>query len=479
MNTTIYRDDSLFNCEIHNLRKLSEGGQAALVLEKPCEGSVTTPVYKLESPANDLVPSWNTRTPEGSHAEIFVRLLIEGRWSKWFSYGKWSTLIERRCPDDEDRLAWSNSWRDGGDSSINVKDGKLAEAFQLKAVLRAHPNAKEMPSIRLLAATWKNTDDPDWHSKLSYPEEKVEEKKRVLLDTPAISQMRRDPAYGGVICSAVTITVLMNTYGRDFLPEEVTYAGLDYAFVGNGNWSYSCACAGAYGFESFCVYTDFEGLRQELSKGHPVGLSVKYSLRHDSDVPFLENATGTTHGHLIACIGYYFNEELGEFVYYCNDSAGSFDLSAGPREYKESDLSKAWYRRMTYFCRDKNLPGGDAHAFRRMEAKLAEIPGNPGVYSLEAGGNRIALPRDFQDRRYGSFDGRGTIYWYDDEEHTPLGEGRRRVTANRVFHYEGVIITDDGNIKIQSDLWNLLLAQGRKIVVGIVDSAGYHYIVKL
>ena len=92
--------------------------------------------------------------------------------------------------------------------------------------------------LRLVAATFKNTNDPDWWSACSLTEGTGEIPDSVLLDTPSIAQTIRDPDYGGVICSATSMSMLLDGQGADVLPEEVALTAFDYGYGGNGNWSF-------------------------------------------------------------------------------------------------------------------------------------------------------------------------------------------------------------------------------------------------
>ena len=281
-----------------------------------------------------------------------------------------------------------------------------------------------------------------------------------------------------LICSATAIAMQMCHQGLDVLPEETTFLCNDYGFGGTGNWSYTVACAGAHGFESYACYMSKADLMAEVAKGNPVGLSVKYSWRDDFDVPQLDNATVTTHGHLIVCTGYYDSKELGETVFYINDPAGGFDVSSGPREYRWSQLSKAWYRRMTYVCRRKE--GTPLlRAMPRIEVQLVPVSGKPGVYTLVAEGKPVKFSIDFLREKRKTFGGHGTMYWYCEDDLSELTDQTKRCTANHNFHYEGVLVTPDGDVWIEGDYFNRLKARGKTVVFGAVENSGLHYIAKL
>lgn len=470
-----------------------EGG--VLQMQAPGEAYWLSPVFRTEKPFNDLVASWNTETPAGTYAEIFGRLYlpeydgwtdssgkIHDGWSDWISWGKWSPYIARSCPhqqdshprkdsEEEDGWVYANSRYRGGDSSLNVRGSLTAAAFQLKAVLHAEKSCQALPSLYLLAATWKNTNDPNWQQDCTYPEEPITPAPSVLLDTPAMSQKARDPDYGGVICSATSIAMLMNGQSADLLPEDVTLLNYDYAFGGNGNWSFTCAAAGAYGYESYVSYSSFAAVRQELTRGYAVAFSVKYSNKPDDDQPYLENAPSHTDGHLITIVGYRFSEELGEYIYYSNDPGTKSDAATAHRQYRESQLDQCWYRRAVYFVHKKR-PGAGLYARKYQDAALQPVKGRPGLWTLMAEGRQVFLPSDFLTGRRESFGDHGTICYYVHGETTEIPAACRRVTANHVFRYDGISITKEGFLSFKDDEMDRLLKEGKVISLFVINNSG-------
>lgn len=481
-----------------NLSFADRLGDGAVRLKKEGEGVFLTPVIQTEKPFNDLVASWNTETPLGTEVEILGRVYLpeydgwtdrENRtydgWTDWITWGAWSTHIARACPecedshprkDSEERNGWAFAYSKPGygDSSLNVRGSFTASAFQLKAVLRAKEGCDGLPSLRLLAATWKNTNSETWQDECSYPEEPVQAAESVLLNTPAISQMVRDPAFAHVICSATCATMLMDGQGADLLPEDVTLLNYDYGFGGNGNWSFTCAAAGAYGYESYVSYSSFSALRQELTKGFGVALSVKYSNKEDDDQPYLENAPCHTNGHLITIVGYYYSKQLEEYVYCANDPAADSDGAVAHREYRQSQLDKCWYRRAAYFIHKKEAGAG---LFVRdyVSAVLMPVKEQPGVWALVADDSLLQIPADFQENKRASFGQHGTICYYAEDELTDIPDTCRRVTANHVFRYEGIGITPEGYLTFEEETLEKLLAAGKRVRLLVLDNCDTVY----
>ena len=481
-----------------NLTFADRLGDGAVRLKKEGEGVFLTPVIQTEKPFNDLVASWNTETPLGTEVEILGRVYLpeydgwtdrENRtydgWTDWITWGVWSTHIARACPecedshprkDSEERNGWAFAYSKPGygDSSLNVRGSFTASAFQLKAVLRAKEGCDGLPSLRLLAATWKNTNSETWQDECSYPEEPVQAAESVLLNTPAISQMVRDPAFAHVICSATCATMLMDGQGADLLPEDVTLLNYDYGFGGNGNWSFTCAAAGAYGYESYVSYSSFSALRQELTKGFGVALSVKYSNKEDDDQPYLENAPCHTNGHLITIVGYSYSKQLEEYVYCANDPAADSDGAVAHREYRQSQLDKCWYRRAAYFIHKKEAGAG---LFVRdyISAVMMPVKEQPGVWALVADDSLLQIPADFQENKRASFGQHGTICYYAEDELTDIPDTCRRVTANHVFRYDGIGVTPEGYLTFEEEALEKLLAAGKRVRLLVLDNCDTVY----
>ena len=479
------------------LEPFAVGDGALRLTEGTTEGVFLSAVYRT-APWNDLVASWNADTPRGTSVEIYARAYIPAYdgwsdgttaydgWTDWITWGEWSPYIERGCPmnadshprmDGETRGGWAfaNSYGSNGDSSLNINGGLTAEAFQLKAVLRADGSQQAQPVLRLMAATFKNTDDPDWWAACSLTEEPVETPEAVLLDTPSLAQLIRDPDYGGVICSAVSMTMLLDGQGADLLPEEVALTCFDYGYGGNGNWSFTCAGAGAFGYESYVHYASFEGLRQELAAGHAVTLSVKYSNAQGGKYPYLQNAPTNTGGHLITIVGYYFNAEFNEYVYYSNDPATGSDMNTAHREYRESQLSEAWYRRAAYFVHEKE-DGAGQYARETHEGMLWSVEGQKDVYALVTdAGDVLQLPSDFTRMPRESFGEHGTLALIVSGEEAELPESVRRVTANHNFFYNLFNVNEDGYFVFTADLIPELLAQGTPPTIFVIFNSGVTY----
>ena len=124
------------------------------------------------------------------------------------------------------------------------------------------------------------------------------------VEVPQFSQSVRSPNIAGVICNPTTTAMLLNGVSAregmplNLLPEEVAMGCYDFRAGNFGSWSFAMAAAGSYGYRSYVEYSTIEGIKRHLKSGAAVGASVAYS--NDPEDPlYLENATGSTGGHLI------------------------------------------------------------------------------------------------------------------------------------------------------------------------------------
>lgn len=320
-----------------------------------------------------MVMSWNSDTPEGTSVEVQAKVLVNhydkdksGKdievktWTDWLSWGEWSPFIQRASVSPDDELAYISV----DELTIKGSSGETASRVQLKVIFRSSNSNK--PTVRMLHGTLKNTlkgqaiekqfesalNESDWNKNIA---------------TPAMSQMIRDPNIANSICSPTTITMIMNGSGERLLPEEVAQSTFDFNY-GFGNWAFAMASAGSYGYEAYVDYTTIEGLKHEIAKGYPVGVSVKYSNdSKNTSYPYVEGAPGVTGGHLIVVTGFEKDAEGKEYVL-VNDSYAP-DNETVSRKYKLKQFERAWSNNTAYIIHEKEEGAGYAST-KRIDAEL-------------------------------------------------------------------------------------------------------------
>lgn len=264
-------------------------------------GSYTSPVVRPR-PFTKLVTGWNADTPNGTTVELLVRVLVNGKWSRWLGFGSWSPFISRASREQEgDDIAYIT-----GDTLHLTDATTSADALQMRATLTTEQPAIS-PRIYLLAATVNSPAPSDAPPVFC---------DRVL-EVPTYSCLVRDPAIGAHIPSATTLTMLMNRWGRDVLPEEIARCMYDSTTGRFGNAAFASAIAGVYGYECYPGFCELNALRREVQHGYAVAAQVHYrapalgqqndtpAATCDEGLPLWEEAVVDSTEHLLVVRGFY------------------------------------------------------------------------------------------------------------------------------------------------------------------------------
>lgn len=448
-------------------------GNGALKLKAGVkDGTFTSAVYSVAA-FQLLVASWNCDAPEDTYIEVYAKAYVNSKsaWTNWLSWGKWSPYIKRSCaeyPDNSDNLAIV----DVDTFTVRGQAEDFGSKVQLKVVLHSD-NGSATPVLRQLAATYTNTQKGEV-IKPVYAEKRVSEPSHVLLDTPAYSQDRRESDISNSICSPTTITTLLNDRGEDLLPEEVALNNYDFTYQGFGNWSFSVASAGEYGYESYVQYADMDILREELAKGYSVGISVSYS-NDKSSTDYVKDAPITTTGHLITVRGY---ETVNGVDYFdVSDSAVSSDKAA-LRRYRADQLDVAWKNRIAYIVHDKEANAGE-YAPQRYRAELRETKTGSNNYQLFVDGKQINLKNDFIYKSM-TDSGAGIVACCLNDSVLPaVAKPTVTTMANKEFDYN-VNMTGEGYIHLDPKLiFSNVKSAEKSITVFVITNAGKIYVAPL
>lgn len=432
-----------------------EIGRGALQLEDGAlEGSFTSEELPL-TPFTSLIMSWNTDLPEGSHSEVFCRAKAEdGTWSDWLSWGLWSPFIKRHSIEETDGGVASEEC-----DTLTMKKGLIGIAAQIRCVLRRQQADTAAPALRLLAVSVKRCLDDRMGDHM--------EKTYVNNPVPAYSQLIRDPNIGNVMCSPTTATVMMNGLGGDILPEETAMACWDHVYEGFGNWAYTMAAAGSFGYEAWLTYGDVDTMRQELLRGYVVGCNVGYSNtkeRANENAPYVENTPGYTGGHLMCVRGMEVID--GREYVLVNDSYGCPDTQA-LRRYPLDQFIYAWHG-VLYIVRPK-LKGAGYAAPYRFPAQLKRTEFGD-EWRLVVNGEEVALDPHFNGSRKLCT---GIVAY------TMLDAYSYRTTANRPFSYSKVTVNGNLFLPAKALLTASPLRENARMDVFVITNRGVTYTASL
>lgn len=328
-----------------------------------------------------LIPCWNVDSPPGTSVEMQVRVSADGRWSRWFGFGRWSPYLDRATPTaEEDDIA-----RVDGEI-LTLADGCPAANMVQMRMLLFSDTQEHSPKVRLMSVCTNATQ------KIGKPPRAFNR----TLELPAYSCQTRDPSIAGRIASATCLTMLMNRWGRDLLPEEVARLAYDFGAGHYSNLAYLCAVAGVYGFCAKLSYTGIAPLQREIWLGRPVAARVHYrapALSEEDDAkangrplpPILPGAIRNSYGHLVAVYG--FTQKNGEEYVLLNDPMAQTD--AGVRTEIPMAAFSKMYTGIALFMEKGQKTAGTA----RPERRLGTLTTDDNQLRLSGAGKELAPAR--------------------------------------------------------------------------------------
>lgn len=297
-------------------------------------------------PFSKMVVSWNADTPADTYITVKAQVFVDGKWSDWISWGRWSTY-ERASVKDDPETKLAGIWTD----TLYVKDGKMAHAFRLMASLNNSAGTNIVPVLKSVSATI----DLKGGAKREYPEHaNISDIMNVNkeIDVPAFSQMTRDPKIAGSICNPTSAACVIDYYLKKkgesaIFPEQSAAAIYDRVYEGFGNWCFAAAFIGSFGLNSRVEFCEsLYDLKREIYKGRPVIVSINKARSAENDkaseadfVVIHGFPISSTRGHIITVTGF---TKIGGDEYVCvNDSAAASDGEA-KRKYIAEEFDAAW-----------------------------------------------------------------------------------------------------------------------------------------
>ncbi len=332
-----------------------------------------------------MVMSWNADAPEGTWVEVTASVWLDKyqEWSNYVTWGKWSPFIQR---------ASHASYSTADSPHINIDwdeltvrgdpdDGDTASKVKLQVILHRDSTAIASPVLWYLHGTTRTTGvDPE---KVFRDGLGVIDDYTCEVEVPRYSQMIRSPNIGGIICNATTTTMLLNSVSQmegnclNLLPEEVSMGCYDFRANSFGNWAFAMAAAGSYGYQSYVDYSTIEGIKRHLKSGCAVGASVAYST-DPTAYNYLENAYGSTGGHLIVLRGFTVVDGVEYFI--SNDAFNPTNNEVR-KLYKVEQFENVWSRNTIYIVKPGKVTDVGKCPVERVHADLEEV--EPYKYALK------------------------------------------------------------------------------------------------
>ena len=329
----------------------------------------TSPWSTTGFAADELIPSWNARTPGRSAVSISVRVrTTAGRTGSWDTVARWAerdTTLARRSggtqADDVARVATD---------TVRATSGHRIAAWQVRVTLLRPKGSRTKPRLMSVGAVASAS------AKTSRPTSATTMTRTMELPVRRYSQMLHRgqyPKYGGggaAWCSPTATTMVLRSLGKG--PTKAQYAWVrkgikqrfvvhgarstyDHRYRGAGNWSFNTAYAGARGTDAFVTrLTSLRDAEAFVKAGIPLVVSIRFDRGGLDGAPIRSTA-----GHLVVIRGF---TASGAVI--VNDPAAA-RASTVRRVYRRAQLERAWLRGS----------GGAAYVVRTSRA-LPPLPGH-------------------------------------------------------------------------------------------------------
>lgn len=321
-----------------------------------------------------LIMSWNADTPSGTVVEAQARVLVDGNWTHWSSFGRWSPFLTTRAntrrPPRGPVTVQEN---------ILSLEGKTALQAQMRIYLYTE-DERLSPCVDLLALSVH----PFAFTTRLQSSRPIQRELRI----PAYSQLLRDPLFCGKISLPVCLTGLMNRWGEDVLPEELAHAMYDWADSTCGNMTFGVAAAGCWGYESYALWCDLPHLREEVRSGYAAAVRLGYT--GEFSPPPAVQECGESHGHFVVVTG--FVSRSGTDYVVVNDPMAPRNDCAG-RLWRLSYFLDVWDG-LTLLLHRRREKGGWQKP-NRVAVTLVPVPEIQGLYRLRHASETMELSADF------------------------------------------------------------------------------------
>ena len=387
-------------------------------------GCYTSPA--LPMPLFDaLRVSWNASAPDGTAVEAQARVMVDGNWTQWVGFGKWSPFLHREGQPPQER-----------GPLVRLPDQlQLDSKYAMQAQLRIYLYSKDekaTPAVTLLGASARPVG--------VIPASGRPVNARLHLMPYAMA--RRAPALQSCMDLAICLASLTNRWGADLLPEEFAQVLRDWRGPDSSdprNLCFAAAAANRWGFPSWVAYGGPGLLRSEARAGFGtvVGLQATPAQR-EAGMP----------EYRYAAVRGFAAIDGNQQVLLCDPWAGAEDFDA-ETSMPIDDFLVAWDN-VALLMRPRSneaMPTGST----RSSAWLRHLPdGDPEIYHLWVNGEERLLPDDFCAAG-------GVLAWSLPDEHP------HATTAHRAMQF---VEPEQGGIR---------LAHGdtpRKYTVYAIDTAG-------
>jgi hypothetical protein len=289
----------------------------------------TSRVFEARFPFNEVCPSWNVDTPDGSgfYVELRVGRQEGDIWSPFFYMGRWG-----RVPNVAEHVAKNEFGH--VDVDYFVSD-RTYDRLQYRIHFFPSADGKH-PVLRRFGLCYSNTtgDRQLWERDHRAPKPVPPERWQRRLPVPFVTQATDVPDMSG-LCSPTSVTMVMAYRGVQRVKEDVARTVFDAERRIYGNWPYNVQGVYEYGLPGYITrFHDWEEVKAEIARDQPIIISIRCGQDVIRNAPY--DYSG---GHLLVVVGF---DKAGDVL--VNDPAAR-SAEQGLATYKASELYECWMTR--------------------------------------------------------------------------------------------------------------------------------------
>ena len=266
-----------------------------VLLSTHLEGSYCSEVIDTLA-FSKIIGSWSAITSKHATVELQIRVMVDGKWSKYLSYQPWGFGNKNSSLDSTDDIAKISI------DEILILDHKLAQKFQYKIIMKRLNHLTPSPKLSLVSFALRIP-------KYSYKPNIDDLPKFMDYKVPMLSQQTVQKI-GSSLCSPTSIAMLLLYKGHDLYKDDdqphkyIAKHVKDYEANIYGNWVFNTVGISSYGEHAYVsMMYSIEELMRHLVEIGPVVASVS------GDMGLYQ-----TKGHLMIIRGYRINDDNEMFI---------------------------------------------------------------------------------------------------------------------------------------------------------------------
>ena len=296
------------------------------------KGTYTSPFFQTAE-FTELIISQNSTTPRGTSIEVQAQVMVDGKLSDWFSWGKQRSLE----PSASAKINPKDSNIILDIDTLSILNGKKSSYFRYRVIFSTE-NTAVSPELNLIAFSIRDAKKIFSLNLPKYPNIK---KEKINLEVPCFSQNSYNQNIASRICSPTSLSMALGYYNIKINAEKIAADVYDQTADIYGNWVFNTAYISRHKFISYVAFLNsIDDILKELKEGRPVIASVIYknNINVKKDLPVLTNAPIThTFGHIVVIRGIVIENNITYFL--VNDPAAP--SSSVLRKYNINEFSKA------------------------------------------------------------------------------------------------------------------------------------------